>query len=115
MARRAGGTRAIGLNAIAPPLDALAVVAAIRDARAARVSLRIVGGGTWLDAGRPVLADTTLPLASLHGVTEYEPGDFSLTARAGTPLGVIADVALREGQWLTVQPHGSVEGTIGAT
>ena len=99
----------------APPIDALAVAATIRDARAARTSLRIAGGSTWLDAGRPVNADATLSLSSLRGVTQYEPGDFTLTARAGTPLGEIADIARHEGQWLTLQPFGSSEGTIGAT
>jgi glycolate oxidase FAD binding subunit len=115
MARRAGGTRAIGVTADAPPLDTRAVEAAIREARSARTSLRIVGGGTWLDAGRPVDAGSTLSLSSLRGVTQYEPGDFTLTARAATSLGEIADVAGREGQWLTLQPHGSIDGTIGAT
>jgi glycolate oxidase FAD binding subunit len=115
VARRGGGAPAFGVTADAPSLDTVAVAAAIRDARAARTSLRIVGGGTWLDAGRPVHADSTLPLASLAGVTQYEPGDFTLTARAGTSLGEIADVAGREGQWLTLQPHGSTDGTIGAT
>ena len=103
------------MTAAAPPLDTLAVAAAIRDARSARTSLRIIGAGTWLDAGRPVHADSTLALSSLRGVTQYEPGDFTLTARAGTSLGEIADVAGREGQWLTLQPHGSLDGTIGAT
>jgi glycolate oxidase FAD binding subunit len=115
MARRARGTRAAGVSTDAPPLDAVAVAATIRDARAARTSLRIVGGGTWLDAGRPVHADSTLSVSSLRGVTQYEPGDFTLTVRAGTPLGEIADIADREGQWLTLQPHGASEGTIGAT
>jgi glycolate oxidase FAD binding subunit len=103
------------VTAAAPPLDTLAVAAVIREARSARTSLRIVGGGTWLDAGRPVHAGSTLSVSSLRGVTQYEPGDFTLTARAGTSLGELADVAGREGQWLTLQPHGSADGTIGAT
>jgi glycolate oxidase FAD binding subunit len=115
MARGAGSARAAGVSTDAAALDALAVAATIRDARAARTSLRIVGAGTWLDAGRPVHADATLPLSSLRGVTQYEPGDFTLTVRAGTPLGEIADIVRREGQWLTLQPFGSSEGTIGAT
>ena len=115
MARRTGGARAAGVSTDAPPIDALAVAATIRDARAARTSLRIAGGSTWLDAGRPVNADATLSLSSLRGVTQYEPGDFTLTARAGTPLGEIADIARHEGQWLTLQPFGSNEGSIGAT
>jgi glycolate oxidase FAD binding subunit len=115
MARHTGGAHAAGVSTDAPAVDALAVAATIRDARAARTSLRIVGAGTWLDAGRPVHADATLPLSSLRGVTQYEPGDFTLTVRAGTPLGEIDDIVRREGQWLTLQPHGSSDGTIGAT
>ncbi len=103
------------MSAAAPPLDTLEVAATIRDARATGTSLRIVGGGTWLDAGRPVKADATLALSSMRGITQYEPGDFTLTARAGTPLSEIIDVTGREGQWLTLQPHGSLDGTIGAT
>ena len=103
------------MTTIAPPLDVTSVAAAIRDAHAARTSLRIVGGGTWLDAGRPVRADATLQLSALRGIVQYEPGDFSLTARAGTTLAEITDVAGRAGQWLTLRPHGSLDGTIGAT
>ena len=103
------------MSTVAPPLDALAVAAAIRDANATRTSLRLVGGGTWLDAGRPVHAGATLDLSSLRGVVQYEPGDFTLTARAGTTLAEIAGVTGRAGQWLTLQPHGSLDGTIGAT
>jgi glycolate oxidase FAD binding subunit len=114
MARCAVGARTIGVS-IAPPADVLAVAAAIRDARATATPVRIVGAGTWLDAGRPVHASATLSLAALRGVTQYEPGDFSLSARAGTSLAEIAEVAAREGQWLTIQPHGSLDGTIGAT
>jgi len=99
----------------APPTDVLAVAAAISDARATGTPVRIVGGGTWLDAGRPVRATATLSLAALRGVTQYEPGDFSLSALAGTPLAEIAEVTSREGQWLTLHPHGSLDGTIGAT
>jgi glycolate oxidase FAD binding subunit len=115
MARRAGGARATRVSNAAPPTDVLAVAAAIRDARATATAVRIVGGGTWLDAGRPVHAAATLSLAALRGITQYEPGDFTLSARAGTPLAEIAEVTAREGQWLTMQPHGSLDGTIGAT
>lgn len=103
------------MSSTAPPTDVLAVAAAIRGARATATTVRIVGGGTWLDAGRPVRAATTLSLAALRGVTQYEPGDFTLSALAGTPLAEIAEVTAREGQWLTMQPHGSLDGTIGAT
>lgn len=92
-----------------------AVVARVRDARSTRTTLRVVGSGSWLDAGHPCEAEATLQLGALRGVTEFEPGDFTLTARGGTTLAEIAEVTAREGQWLTLEPHGSREGSIGAT
>ena len=92
-----------------------AVAARVRDARSTGTTLRLVGSGGWLDAGHPCQAEATLPLGALRGVTEFEPGDFTLTARAGTTLAEIAEVTAREGQWLTLEPHGSREGSIGAT
>src|SRR5436190_4132539 len=115
MARRGSDTHAFRVTTAAAPTDALAVAAAVREARASKTALRIVGGRTWLDAGRPVREESTLPLAALRGVTQYGPGDFTLTARAGTSLGEISRIVAREGQWLTLQPHGSLDGTIGAT
>ena len=115
MARRAGGARAVRVIEDAAPGDTPSVAATIRAARTKRATLRIIGRGTWLDAGRPVRADAPLSLAGLRGVTEYEPGDFTLTSRAGTSLGEIAEVAAREGQWLALEPSGSPDGTIGAT
>lgn len=115
MARRAGRARALDVSEDAAPRDTGSVAASVRDARTKRTTLRLVGGGTWLDAGRPVEADRSLSLSELRGVTEYEPGDFTLTVRAGTPLAEIAEVTSREGQWLTLEPSGSTGGTIGAT
>ena len=115
MARRAVRARALGVSGDAQPGDTGSVAAAIHAARTTRTTLRIAGRGTWLDAGRPVEADALLPLAGLRGVTEYEPGDFTLTARAGTSLAEIAEVTSREGQWLTLEPAGSPDGSIGAT
>ena len=87
----------------------------VRAARAARSPLRIVGGGQWLDAGRPCRATETLSLAAGAGVVEYQPGDLTLTARAGTTLADLARVTRNEGQWLPLDPFGSADGTIGAT
>jgi len=88
----------------------------VRQAIATRQPLRIAGAGTWLSAGRPVLLGATpLSVARLSGIAEYTPGDLTLTARAGTPLGEI-DLATRaEGQWLALDPFGAEAGTIGAT
>ena len=88
----------------------------VRDALSQGVRLRIVGGGTWLDANRPVQTDATLVMADVSGVVEYEPGDLTLTARAGTTLDEITRITAAHGQWLTLDPHGDAgRATIGAT
>ena len=90
------------------------VCALVADASARRVPLRIRAAATWLDAGRPVRAATSLDLSALSGVIEYNPGDLTLTARAGTPLSTIAAVTNAERQWLSLDPFGS-GGTLGAS
>lgn len=95
--------------------DIASIVEQVRAARASRTGLRLTGRGTWLDAGRPCNATERLDLGALSGIVAYEPGDLTLTARAGTTLAEIARVTAAEGQWLTLDPHGSPEGTLGAT
>lgn len=87
----------------------------VRDAAARGAPLRIVGAGTWLDAGRPVESSETLSLAGDAGVVEYTPGDLTLTARAGTTLREIRETVGAHGQWLALDPFGTDDGTIGAT
>ena len=88
---------------------------AIREAARAGTTLRIAGRGMWLDAGRPVQATRTLSLASHSGVVQYEPGDFTLTARAGTTLEELARATLPHRQILALDPYGEASGTLGAT
>jgi glycolate oxidase FAD binding subunit len=110
MARDARGARAL----IAPDtLDGIssAVAAAASEGR----PLRIVGRGSWLDAGGPVAASDVLSLASHSGIVDYVPGDLTITVRAGTPLVDIAAATREHGQWLPLDPPGSPDGTIGAT
>lgn len=92
-----------------------AVVDQIRAANASRTPLRVRGAGRWLDAGRPCRASETLDLGADSGVVEYEPGDLTLTARAGTSLAELGRVTRAEGQWLPLHPMGPDEGTLGAT
>ncbi|HYD53630.1 MAG TPA: FAD-binding protein [Gemmatimonadaceae bacterium] len=87
----------------------------VREHAARREPLRVVAGGTWLDAGRPVRAAARLELASLAGIIEYVPGDLTITARAGTPLADIARETAAHGQWLALDPIGVDGGTVGAT
>lgn len=94
-----------------------AVMEEVRRARADHTPLRIAGGGTWLDAGRPVRADRTLELPSLvnPAVLHYEPGDLTLTVSGTMTLSEIDRLVRAEGQWLPLDPAGSAGGTVGAT
>jgi glycolate oxidase FAD binding subunit len=87
----------------------------VRDAADRRLSLRVVGRGTWLNAGRPVATSETISTRELTGITEYVPGDLTLTARSGTTLEEIRQATAVHDQWLALDPHGSDEGTLGAT
>jgi glycolate oxidase FAD binding subunit len=87
----------------------------VRDAAAAATPLRVAGRSHWIDAGRPVDASRIVSLAAQDGVVDYVPGDLTITVRAGTTLGEIERVTGAEGQWLPLDPHGSKDGTIGAT
>lgn len=77
--------------------------------------VRIAGAGTWLDAGRPVDGDSVIATRALSGIVEYVPGDLTLTAHAGTSLAEIRHVTAAHRQWLALDPHGSDDGTLGAT
>jgi FAD/FMN-containing dehydrogenase len=79
------------------------------------VPVRIVGAGTWLDAGRPVNTERVADVSAMSGLVEYTPGDLTLTAWAGTTLGDIATATQGHGQWLALDPYGTDAGTIGAT
>jgi glycolate oxidase FAD binding subunit len=83
--------------------------------RSTRTPFRIAGRGTWLHGGRPVDAERVLSVANMTGIVEYEPGDLTLTARAGTSLAEIAAATLPHRQWLTLDPPGTDDGSIGAT
>jgi len=88
----------------------------IRDAIGRRRPVRIVSGGSWLDANRPVRADAAIELGAHTGIVEYEPGDLTLTARAGTTLDEIARATSANGQWLALDPLGDpFRATLGAT
>jgi glycolate oxidase FAD binding subunit len=78
-------------------------------------TFRIVGAGTWPGVIDHLRASCTLDLSGLRGITEYVPGDLTLTALAGTPLREIAEATQPHGQWLPLDPWGSDAGTLGAT
>ncbi len=104
-----------GDPAVLRPRDARDVRDAVTTAAAAGERLRIRAGGSWLHAGRPTLTDRILDLSALAGITDYVPGDLTLTAHAATPLAAIDAVTREHNQWLPLDAFGDARGTIGAT
>ncbi|MGI9078404.1 MAG: FAD-binding oxidoreductase [Gemmatimonadaceae bacterium] len=95
--------------------DATDLLDEVRGALRRDESIRIAGGGTWMDAGRPVRAERVLSVDGLNGVVNYVPGDFTITVGAGTELQHVASVSAEKGQWLPLHPFGAGMGTVGAT
>ncbi|RVV96894.1 FAD-binding protein [Mesobaculum littorinae] len=75
--------------------------------------LLLEGGGTRA-VGRPARG-RGLSVAGISGVTLYEPGALTLSARAGTPLAEIEALLAGEGQRLAFEPmdHRGLLGTSG--
>src|SRR6185437_11168700 len=103
------------MMSVAAPDTSLGVAHHVREARDRRATLRIAGAAHWMNAGRPTSALGTLSLSALAGIVDYNPGDLTLTARAGTSLETIAHAAAAEHQWLALDPFGDPSGTLGAT
>jgi glycolate oxidase FAD binding subunit len=107
--------------AILTPRDEADLVDIVRDARATKTPLEILGRGTRRRLGRPVAAETCVDLSALSGITLHEPSELVLTARAGTPLAEIHAALAAANQELTFEPvehtalfgHGPGAGSIG--
>ena len=98
------------------PASAADAAGIVRDAHDRHARLRIVGRGTWPARNAAVAPDATaLDLAALTGITEYVPGDLTLTARAGTTIAEIDAATGAHGQWCPLMPWGTDDGTLGAT
>ena len=84
----------------------------VREAVLALPAVRVRGGGT-----KPALsASATLSTAGLRGILEYEPGEFTFTALAGTPLADVRDALAANSQYLPFDPPWSAAGaTLGGT
>ena len=77
-------------------------------------------GSAWLPAGLGSRLDWGPPLqkpcavlscGALRGVREFNPGDFTITVAAGTPLVEVQEALGHHGQWLSVDaPWGDGDG-----
>src|SRR5215470_962387 len=92
---------------------------AIRAAASAGKGILARGGGTKWSAGvLPVENAIVLEMGELRGVSEYEPGELTITAGAGTPLAEIVDALSKNGQYLPFDPpfpSPDLSATLGGT
>jgi FAD/FMN-containing dehydrogenase len=77
--------------------------------------IEVRGGGTRLDLGRPVQSASVLSVARLSGITNYDPSELVMAARAGTPLAEIEAALAENNQMLTFEPmdHRALLGASG--
>ncbi|MXZ19879.1 MAG: FAD-binding protein, partial [Caldilineaceae bacterium SB0665_bin_25] len=93
-------------------------VAEIQDAVRAAKRVRVRGGGS-----KPALSlrncqddAQTLDLSTLKGVVDYQPDEYTFTARAGTRVADIAALLAEERQYLPFDPPLAERGaTLGGT
>lgn len=91
----------------------------IEEARAiVRQALRILprGGGTKPALSAPTEGVQPVDLTALSGMLEYQPGEFTFTALAGTPLAEVEQILAQHGQYLPFDPLLVERGaTLGGT
>lgn len=98
-------------SAVLAPGSVQEVAAVLRAARG--VHLVPVGGRTHLGALQPLEPLIVLSTRRLAGVQAYEPADLTITAGAGTKMGVLTDALAAHGQWLPSDPPRAPERTLG--
>ena len=76
------------------------------------------GAGTKpaLSAPGDAPAATRIDLRGLSGITDYQPGEFVITALAGTPVAELQEALAQQGQYLPFDPPLASSGaTVGGT
>lgn len=76
----------------------------ITSAHADGSPVEILGGGTKSALGRPLQASSALSVARLTGITNYDPSELVMAARAGTPLAEVEAALAANNQMLTFEP-----------
>jgi glycolate oxidase FAD binding subunit len=110
-------TRALDLRGFAPgkveaPGSAEDVARLVAEAVSGSRTILPAGHGTALSyLGRPERCDLALRLDGVSGVTAFNPGDLTVTARAGTALRDLAGEIADEHLWLPGASTG--DGTLG--
>lgn len=90
----------------------------LRDAGQRRAPLKITGGNTKAFYGQATEGEV-LDVRPLRGISQYEPSELVVTARAGTPLAELEATLAERGQCLPFEPPrfgpgGTVGGMVAA-
>ncbi len=94
------------------------VQAAVRAVRAAHAGARLLprGGGSKPALSAPRVGEEVLDLSALAGVVEYNPGEYTFTALAGTRIVEVRALLAAQGQYLPFDPPLAERGaTLGGT
>jgi glycolate oxidase FAD binding subunit len=103
------------LTVLTRPASIAEVQAAVRDT-APGACLLARGRGTKPPLSTPPEGAVALDVSGLSGIIEYEPGEFTFTALAGTPVSEIAAALAEHGQFLPFDPPLVEAGaTLGGT
>ena len=74
------------------------------------------GGGSKTGLSTPDAGENILDISALSGLLEYEPGEFTFTALAGTPVETVRAALAEHGQYLPFDPPLAMAGaTLGGT
>ncbi|MGO9515197.1 MAG: glycolate oxidase subunit GlcE [Steroidobacteraceae bacterium] len=94
------------------PVTAAEVELIVADAAAEKRGLEVCGGGSKRLLRRPITSTALLDMSALAGITDYDPDELVVTARAGTPLVEIETALAERQQMLAFEPfdHGPLLG-----
>lgn len=99
------------------PRDVAGMAELFRELDAERTSTIVVGGGTHLGIGNPVLAEASVSTEHLGSIIDHQPEDLTLTVEAGVTLGEIETLLGPHGQTAALpenQPAATVGGVVAA-
>lgn len=103
-------------TALAAPRMAPASLAQLQECVPAAPRLLPVGSGTKPALSTPPQGVVALALSALSGIQEYDPGEYTITALAGTPVAEVAAALAAHRQYLPFDPPLARAGaTLGGT
>lgn len=109
------------LPVIVTPTSVDEAITLLTDPASANRPLLFRGGGTKWDAGHRAFSEASsnpliISTAKLTGILDYEPGELTITVRAGTPMAEIEAALAEHGQYLPFDPlFASMGATVGGT